>query len=191
MDQISKEEIFDKILNLLSEKDFFIIALDGRCGSGKTTFAQEISEKFNFDVVHLDDFFLPLELRTKERLSEIGGNIHYERLFCEVIINLKKKQNFSYKKFDCKTMTFTKSININTNRAVIVEGAYSLRPEFDDIFDLKIFCDVDKALQKERIIKRNGLENYKNFKKIWIPKEEKYLKSMKIEKKCDYKIFLK
>ena len=32
----------------------------------------------------MDDFFLPMELRTAERLEEPGGNVHYERFSAEV-----------------------------------------------------------------------------------------------------------
>ena len=62
-----------------------IIAIDGRCAAGKTTLAARLAKELGGDVIHMDDFFLPLELRTEERFREPGGNVHYERFKTEVL----------------------------------------------------------------------------------------------------------
>ena len=36
----------------------FIVAIDGRCASGKTTVSKALSEALKATVVHMDDFFL-------------------------------------------------------------------------------------------------------------------------------------
>ena len=59
------------------EKTPFLVAVDGRCGAGKTTFAAFLQEKFGWSVLHMDHFFLRPEQRTKERLGTPGGNIDY------------------------------------------------------------------------------------------------------------------
>ena len=64
-----------------------VIAIDGRCASGKTTFALRM-EAFGFYTVHADHFFLPPDLRTPERLALPGGNIHSERFLTEVAMPL-------------------------------------------------------------------------------------------------------
>ena len=56
-----------------------MLAIDGMSASGKSTLAQEVADKYGGSVVHMDDFFLPAELRTNKRLETPGGNIHYER----------------------------------------------------------------------------------------------------------------
>ena len=56
-----------------------IIAIDGRSAAGKTTLAEELLAVTGGDILHMDDFFLPPELRTAQRYSEPGGNIHRER----------------------------------------------------------------------------------------------------------------
>ena len=71
----------------------FIIAIDGRAASGKSTLAQQLGELLDADVIHMDDFFLPPSLRTKERLSEPGGNVHYERFAEEVPLLYTGKAN--------------------------------------------------------------------------------------------------
>jgi ABC-type multidrug transport system fused ATPase/permease subunit len=54
------------------------IAIDGMAGAGKTTLASLLSQIFNCAVIHMDDFFLPFEMRTPQRLAQPGGNVHYE-----------------------------------------------------------------------------------------------------------------
>ena len=72
-----------------------IIAIDGRCASGKTTLAQFLAENISCDIVHTDDFFLPFEKRTDERLSLPGGNIDRERLLSEILIPLKNGESYN------------------------------------------------------------------------------------------------
>ena len=49
-----------------SETKKVIVAIDGRCASGKSTIAGNLNKIFNCQVVHMDDFFLPYEKRTKD-----------------------------------------------------------------------------------------------------------------------------
>ena len=70
-------------------------------------------------------------------------------------------------------MDYKDTITAKCTPITIIEGAYSLHPLFDSIYDIKVFCDIDKDMQKERIIKRNGAQGYINFRDRWIPMEEK------------------
>lgn len=36
-----------------------LLAIDGRCGSGKTTLADWLAQQLGYRVVHIDDFYLP------------------------------------------------------------------------------------------------------------------------------------
>ena len=74
-----QNEVILKIEACIKEKDKCILAIDGRAAAGKTTLANLLQEYFDGAVIHMDDFFLPLELRTKERYATPGGNVHYER----------------------------------------------------------------------------------------------------------------
>lgn len=175
------------ILSLLSQKknEKIIMAIDGRCGSGKTTLAQKLSNLILAPVIHMDDFFLPPNLRTDARLSEAGGNIHYERFLDEVVAGLKTGNSFCYKPFICSTMDYGNPITINIGPIIIVEGAYSTHPLFKDIYNVKVFCDISESEQKQRIICRDGAERYQDFEQKWIPMEEKYFKEFNIREKCD------
>lgn len=44
-----------------------LVAIDGRCGSGKTTLGEYLGQVFDCNVFRMDDFFLRMEQRTPER----------------------------------------------------------------------------------------------------------------------------
>ncbi len=173
-------------LQYLKLENTDILAIDGPCGSGKTTLAKEISELYDVDVIHMDDFFLPLSLRTPKRLQEHGGNVHYERFLDEVIKGILSKDAFSYRKFSCKIMDYDEVIHITNNKPIIIEGSYSLRPDFQPFYTKKAYLTVDSLTQQQRLIQRVGLEHFKDFQERWIPKEQGYFHHFHIEECADF-----
>lgn len=163
-----------------------IIAIDGRCAAGKTTLAAELAKELGGDVIHMDDFFLPPKLRTPERRSEPGGNVHYERFLTEVIPKLAAGQAFSYQRFDCSCMALGEWIPVQNNGFVFVEGAYSCHPVLGDYMDRKVFLDIDSRTQTERIRRRNGEDRLQDFQQLWIPLEEAYFQAFSVEENTDY-----
>ena len=152
-----------------------VIAVDGRAASGKTTLARQLSLVLDADVVHMDDFFLPPDLRTRERYAEPGGNVHYERFLTEVLPFLKRREPFAYRVFDCSKMDYGGERAIRTPGWRIVEGAYSLHPKFGEYADLKVFYDIAPDEQMRRIRARNGERGARMFRTRWIPLEELYI----------------
>ena len=69
-----------------------LLAIDGRCGSGKSTLAAHMAQVFGCPVFHMDDFFLPPELRTPERLAQPGENVHHERFLREAPFRLLRRR---------------------------------------------------------------------------------------------------
>ena len=152
----------------------FVIAIDGRAASGKSTLAEQLSKLLGADVIHMDDFFLPQELRTVDRLTEDGGNIHYERFGREVLPYIKFPEAFSYRIFDCSRMDYNGERTIENHCFRIVEGSYSHHPKFGKYADLFVFSDVESEEQMRRILLRNGEEKARMFAQKWIPMEERY-----------------
>lgn len=173
------------IKKILKEKGTVRAAIDGRCGSGKSTFAEMISKEVDCNIFHMDDFYLTPEKRTPERLSEPGGNIDRARFLEEVLIPATKGEPFFYRAYDCKTQTFKSSVKMESEKVIITEGSYACHPELFDFYDLHIFLSVSSETQLQRIINRNGKERAEVFKNKWIPLEEKYFTFFDIEKKCE------
>lgn len=158
-----------------------IVAIDGRCGSGKSTLGAYLHQTFHLEsnLFHMDDFFLQMEQRTAKRMQETGGNVDYERFFASVLIPVLKRRTVIYRPFSCKEERLLTGKQIPYKKLNIIEGSYSLHPYFTkmagrDPFDLRIFLDVSKEKQLENIVRRNGTESGKIFSKLWIPKEEAY-----------------
>lgn len=162
-----------------------VLAIDGSCASGKTTLAALLTTVYSCNVFHMDDFFLPPELRTSERLLEPGGNVHYERFQREVLVPLRQKEPFSYRVFDCKTMDFGNMCSVVPKRLSIVEGAYAMHPSLTDAYDLRVFLRTPYETQCARIAARNGSAMLQRFQEEWIPLENRYFEACAVKDGCD------
>lgn len=168
----------EKLKQLLKAQDRVIYCIDGCSAAGKTSYAKELALSFDATVIHMDDFFLPPQLRTPSRYAQIGGNIHYERFMDEVIIPLQNHQRLSYQIFDCHALKCTRLQPFDPKRLIIVEGAYCLHPFFGHYYDLSTVMLIDEKEQKRRILERNGEQGCKQFEQRWIPLENAYLKQL-------------
>lgn len=177
-------EVKNLINASLIEKDRVIVAIDGSCTAGKTTLASALAEAYDCNIFHMDDFFLRPEQRTQERFSEPGGNVDYERFYEEVLLPLKSGLPFSYRPFNCKSMTLAEPVQVEPKKLTIVEGTYSHHPFFKDPYDLTIFLTVSPELRHSRILERPVFLHEKFFN-FWIPLEQEYFKTFSIGEHAD------
>lgn len=176
-----------KVLTTLNEvsKDVKVIAIDGRCAAGKTTFAKQLAEITGAGLIYMDDFFLPKEMRTDARLGEPGGDVHYERFAEEVLPRLRNAVGFDYMRYDCENIGFGAKRTVPAGILRIVEGTYSCHPKFEKYMDIRIFCDVTPLNQRVRLKLRDGNNSLPLFLDKWIPREEKYFAAYKIKEQAD------
>lgn len=178
------DQIITPIQKLLQVKSRVLVAIDGKCASGKTTLAGKLAEIYHCPVVHMDDFFLRPMQRTAARYQEVGGNVDYERFLQEVLLPLQTGNGFSYRPFCCKTMTLGEPVFVPESPLVIVEGSYSQHPYFGDPYDLKVVLTVDEETQKDRIRNRPAHLQEVFFTR-WIPMENRYLEAFSLAEKAD------
>lgn len=210
----------DSLQYHLQQRGRAVLAIDGPCGSGKSTLACALARRFGGEIIHMDDFFLPLSLRTPQRYREPGGNVHYERFWAQVGEPLwksvcaqaspdcaqeggqpsplgaaddgaREKRTalrwpvLSYQKFNCETKVLEPALFHTQGRPLlIVEGSYSMRPELRRLYDLTVFLSIGDALQRQRILARNGPERYQLFLEKWIPLEERYFAYHQVSAAC-------
>ena len=117
--------IVSEIIDSIQKEQPIIIAIDGRCASGKTTLALELQKKFACNIIHMDYFFLRPEQRTKERLQTPGENVDHERFLEEVLLPLKEGKIFSYRPYNCQYQQFSEAVEIFPKEITIIEGSYS------------------------------------------------------------------
>jgi uridine kinase len=179
------EPVVALIERLMAKKDDvrIIVAIDGKCGSGKTTLGSYLQKKFDCNLFHMDDFFLQNHQRTEKRLKEAGGNVDYERFKEEVLEPLLSGRLVKYRTFNCILRVIDKEYEVYPKKINIIEGSYSQHPYFENPYDLRIFLDIDDQTQIENIKKRNGLEKLEQFRTKWIPMENRYFDEFKIKEK--------
>ncbi len=179
-------QIKEIISELSANSSRLIIAIDGNCASGKSTLAEQLAAEISANVVHIDDFYLQPEMRSEERMSRPGGNIDYHRLTSEVLYPLSLGKECIYRAFDCRRSEFCTGFAVTPKPITIVEGAYSCHPCLDRFYACKIFLSIDPNEQMRRIIERNGDQKAKEFRDIWIPRENYYFDVLDIRNKCDF-----
>ena len=162
----------------------FLVAIDGGSASGKSTLGAALAEELQATLIHMDDFFLPMEMRTEERFAQPGGNVHWERVRAEVLEPIRQGKGPEYGVFDCSVMAVNKTVRAEVRDVVIVEGAYSLHPMLREYFDLRVLVEVEETLQKERILRRNGEQMLRRFLTEWIPLERVYFEACRVKDCC-------
>ena len=174
-DQLNR--IITHVDQLMAEKSQVLVAIEGKCTSGKSTLAAALAEHYDCNLFHMDDFFLRPQQRTPERFAEVGGNVDYERFAEEVLTPLMARKPFSYRPFDCSVFALAEPVAVIPKKLAIIEGTYSLHPYFGDPYDLKILLTVSDALQHQRVLERPAFLHARFFEQ-WIPMENRYFDQM-------------
>ncbi|HNW86437.1 MAG TPA: hypothetical protein PLP25_06195 [Candidatus Limiplasma sp.] len=169
-----------KLEQSLRERGKATLVLDGNCASGKTTLAELLAPLYPCNAFHMDDFFLPLELRTEQRLKEVGGNVHYERFRAQVLAGLRLGGDFSYDAFDFHRGV-SRRITVTPQPVTLLEGSYSLHPTFEADYEalhaVRVLLRTSPEEQLRRILRRNGKTMLARFRNEWIPLENCYLEA--------------
>lgn len=174
-----------RIQELQVRKERVIVAIDGRCGSGKTTLAARLQKDLDCRVFHMDDFFLLPQQRTAERFAQPGENVDHERFLEEVLLPLQGTRPVTYRPYLCAQQQLGEPVTVAPNRLTVVEGSYSCHPALWDYYDLRVFLTVDPEEQLRRIEKRSGPEKARQFRDRWIPFEEAYFRAYDVQARCD------
>ena len=176
-------DVFAAIDGLLARQGCARVAIDGPCASGKTTGAAMIARVYGAQLFHMDDFFLPFERKTPERLALPGGNVDWERFQSDVLDKLDEPA-FSYRPYDCQTGALGEPILTQRQTVQIIEGVYSLHPAMNAAYDLRVFLGIGSDVQRERITARNP-DKIDRFMNEWIPLENRYFEAYNIASSCD------
>ena len=161
------------------------IAVDGRCGSGKTGFAALASEVLacSSDVVHMDDFYLPPDRRGTNWMEVPAGNMDLERFQKEVLESPDREGGTAYRPYDCQTGRMGEPVEL-VEPLTIVEGTYSQHPSLAGYYDFKIFLTCGREEQTRRLRAREG-EYFPTFDRVWRALEERYFAACGTEQAAD------
>lgn len=183
------DSLIEQLHTLLSKKSPLVLAIDGMCGSGKTTLAEYLTTIFDATVIHMDNFFLPFERKTPKRLAEAGGNIDYERFLEVALPSLLERKPFSYTAYNCQSASYDRPINVRKCSLIIVEGSYSLHEKFKKYYDCAVFLETSAEEQLHRLEARcKNTHKFQRFQREWIPMEHAYHTIQKVSSRCNYRI---
>ena len=162
-----------------------LVALDGPCATGKTTLGGLLSCLYQCPLFHMDDFYLPPERKTSQRLAEPGGNVDAERFFTEVLSPISRGEAVHYRPYRCHSNTYAAEIVVPPAPLAVVEGVYSLRPDLEPYYHVKCFLEVPWSTRRARLLGRNGSDGLERFEKLWIPLEDAYFRAFPIRERCN------
>lgn len=184
---ITPESLISILAAALAQKPTkpLVLALDGRCGSGKTTLADGLARQFPASIVlHTDDFYLPPAQRVRGWEKTPCANMDLIRLRDEALRPAYEGQPVLYRAYSCRAGAYQPVQELAPQPLVILEGSYSHHPLLAGYETLQVFVACSREEQTRRLQAREG-ERYANFAARWIPLEESYFAQYRIEETAD------
>ena len=148
---------------LTNDNDIIIVAMEGRCCSGKSTLSDLIPDA---TIIHADDFF------------SNSTSLDFNRIR-NLLSNLKANQSITYEVYNCMTNFYYNKTIDNVKNIVVLEGVYSYHEALRDLVDKVIFVNSIPELQMQRLQDRckHNKELLDKFINLWMPREEEYYNS--------------
>jgi uridine kinase len=180
-------KIVEEINRLHQDKNkVFLVAFDGRSGTGKSTLASQVAEKVKGVVVVGDDFYSG---GNDDRWKECGAQfkvdkvIDWKKMRTEVLEPLKAGKSASWHPLDFEPEKGwvgwkDELIKLNPSEVIIVEGAYAARPELRDIIDLSILIEATDEIRRKKLKDREGELFMAKWHGIWDEAEDLYFKEI-------------
>lgn len=163
------------------------VALDGRSGSGKSTLAAVVAKAFGPETVTViegDQFYGGGSSATWDSRStaeKVGGVIDWRRQR-ELLILLKQDGAAEWQMFDWESDDWdadtihlsSEPVRCTETSIVLLEGAYSARPELADLFDLRVLLHVPKDVRRAQLLVREGDAYRADWEARWSAAEDTY-----------------
>ncbi len=149
----------------------FMVAVSGGSGSGKTTFVGKLNERLELQrplIINIDHYYRDLShLAPDERARcnfDDPESIEKSLLYNQVSL-LQAGQNVERPTYDFATHSRTAAkVLLEPSPVIIMDGIFSLCfPELLQLFDLKIFIDVEDDVRVVRRIRRDTAERGRSF----------------------------
>jgi uridine kinase len=161
-----------------------IAALDGRSGAGKSTLAAALAEQVDAVVITGDDFYAggtgaTWDARTPAERAAFGIDWRRQRVVLETLARGEVAEwfpfNWNSPDWDATDQLLSEAaITCRPAPVVILEGAYSARPELHDLLDLTVLVDTPTELRRARLLEREGAAYRTEWEARWSSAEEHY-----------------
>ncbi len=156
-----------------------MVALDGRSGAGKSTLAARIAPEVGASVVDGDDFYSGGHASQWDAMSaaqKVAHCIDWRRQR-PVLESLRQGEPAEWLPYDWKADDGRLSEHpkrCDPAPVVILDGAYSARPELADLLDLRVLLDAPAELRRDRLVQREGVGYRDEWNARWDEAEQWY-----------------
>lgn len=156
-----------------------LVALDGRSGVGKSTLAAAVAERTGAAVIDGDDFYAggPAALWDAMTAEQKTDHVIDWRRQRAVLECLARGQSASWHPYDWDADDGSFSSRLLTcapSGVVVLEGAYSARPELADLLSLRVLLDLPRRERRRRLLEREGARYRAVWEARWSESEDHY-----------------
>jgi len=135
------------------------VAVDGRSGAGKSTFAAALAASSQALLIEGDSFYSGgTQLRSDTAEKRADACIDRPKLRA-VLDQLRAGKTATYRAFDWETFDGslrTPAVTVEPADVVVIEGVYSCHSDFADLLDVRILLTVPDAIRQQRLVQREG-----------------------------------
>ena len=155
-----------------------VVAIDGRSGAGKSTFAKALADVLSAALVEGDDFYSGGVGLRNDPPAVLADDCIDWRAQRVVLSALKaghaaRFQPFDWEAFDGSTSRRVKVIA--PTPIIILEGVYSNHPELRDLVNLSVLLVVDDVERERRLVAREG--ELTDWERQWHRAEDWYFET--------------
>jgi uridine kinase len=157
-----------------------LVALDGRSGAGKSTLASRVAAAIGAGalVIDGDDFYCGGDDAYWDALGpaeKVDLVIDWRRQR-SLLESLRRGEPATWRPYDWDADDGRLAAEITAGPAgvVILDGAYSARPELADLFSLRGLLDTPRHVRRARLLQREGAHYRAEWEARWGEAEDLY-----------------
>jgi uridine kinase len=155
-----------------------LVALDGRSGAGKSTLAGQVGALVDALVIDGDDFYRGGTDASWDALGpaeKIDLVIDWERER-SLLAHLRRGEAVTWQPYDWDADDGRRGAPVTAGPAavVILNGAYSARPELSDLYGLRVLLTVTREVRRARLLRREGERYRAEWEARWGEAEDLY-----------------
>ena len=159
-----------------------LVALDGRSAVGKSTLAQQIATRTAALVIDGDDFYRGggdafWQARNPAEKVDLAIDWRRQRV---LLTKLRRGEPAWWEPYEwgADDGRMDAEVRVGPAAVVVLDGAYSARPELADLFALRVLLDVPRETRRERLLRREGERYRAEWEARWSEAEDLYFEQL-------------
>ncbi len=185
------ELVAQKVRELLAAVDgLLVVGIDGRSGAGKSTLAAAVASELSVDapasvtIIDGDSFYSGGSATTWDlrSASEKAASVIDWRRQQSVLEQLRSTGWAEWHPFDWTVEDWDREpvalaaepITVEAGAVVVLDGAYSCRPELHDLIDLLVLLEVSPKVRRRQLLAREGASFRSDWEARWSSAEDYY-----------------